>query len=207
METPYIQDYKMTKLLGKGSYSNVYKVEKDGKEYALKRVDMSKLSDVDKQFALNEVRFLSSLDIENVTKMHDVFYQDEDDSLCMVLEYAAQGDARAIIDKHHKESEEKNRFMFIPEETIWVILLQCLKGLYELDLQNIVHRDIKTENIFVYDDNKIKIGDFNITLVSFEGIIINQNGTPYYAAPEIYRNHDATHKSDIWSLGICALEL
>lgn len=76
---------------------------------------------------------------------------------------------------------------YVPEEAVWSILIQALKGLHELHIRNIAHRDIKTANIFMYDSDIIKIGDLNVSAVLNERFSFHQNGTPYYAAPEIWR--------------------
>jgi len=76
---------------------------------------------------------------------------------------------------------------FVPEENIWSTLIQALKGLHDLHIRGIVHRDIKSANLFVYANNVVKLGDFNVSMMINEGHTRNMNGTPYYAAPEIWR--------------------
>lgn len=61
---------------------------------------------------------------------------------------------------------------------------------------------MKLANIFMFSDGSVKLGDFNISRIQNEGIMIEQNGTPIYAAPEIYLNIDIGHKTDIWALGV-----
>lgn len=77
-----------------------------------------------------------------------------------------------------------------------------LKALHDL---NIMHRDIKSANVFLNKDGSAKIGDMNVSKVaSREGLNYTQTGTPYYASPEVWRDEPYTFVSDIWSLG-CVL--
>jgi serine/threonine protein kinase len=79
--------------------------------------------------------------------------------------------------------------------------------------KNIVHRDIKPENIFVDSNMNLKVGDFGVSklLENNDQSFKTQTGTPYYIAPEMYKDTKYTHKVDFWSLGcvlyeLCALE-
>lgn len=84
----------------------------------------------------------------------------------------------------------------------------CL-GLHYLHSFKILHRDIKTINMFLSKDNKIKIGDLGVAK------LLNQTnnmahtivGTPYYLSPELCEEKPYNHKSDIWSLGCILYEL
>jgi NIMA (never in mitosis gene a)-related kinase len=83
-------------------------------------------------------------------------------------------------------------------------VLKALKCLHSAD---IVHRDIKSANIFLYSPNRAKLGDLNVSKIIRGGLKHTQTGTPYYAAPEVWRDQPQTGKSDIWSLGCVLFEL
>ena len=71
----------------------------------------------------------------------------------------------------------------------------------------IVHRDIKSANIFLYDNGIVKIGDLNVSKIVKGGLFCTQTGTPYYASPEVWRDQPHNTKSDVWSLGWITFEL
>jgi len=89
-----LSDFAIIKKLGDGAYSSVFKVRKndDNQFYALKKVNMISLSDKEKENALNEIRILASIDHPNVIGYKDAFIDEATSSLCMVMEYADNGD-------------------------------------------------------------------------------------------------------------------
>lgn len=81
----------------------------------------------------------------------------------------------------------------------------ALKGLLTLHQANILHRDIKSANIFLSKDQIIaKLADLNVSKVSTNGMAKTQTGTPFYASPEVWMDKPYNTKCDIWSLG-CVL--
>jgi NIMA (never in mitosis gene a)-related kinase len=73
---------------------------------------------------------------------------------------------------------------------------------------NIMHRDLKCANVFLYKDMKAKLGDMNVSKVANKkGLNYTQTGTPYYASPEVWRDEAYDAKSDIWSLGCVLYEM
>jgi len=92
----------------------------------------------------------------------------------------------------------------LSESECWSYLIQLLKGLQALHDLKIVHRDIKSANIFMNKDGTVKLGDMNVSKVAKNGLLSTQTGTPYYASPEVWRDKPYDCKSDIWSLG-CVL--
>lgn len=111
------------------------------------------------------------------------------------MDFAQEGD---IFGKVKKVKEGSGH---IPESEIWSILIQILRGLMGLHSKDIVHRDIKSANIFLYSDGIAKIGDLNVSKIVKGGLFFTQTGTPYYASPEVWRDQPYDTKSDIWSLG------
>jgi NIMA (never in mitosis gene a)-related kinase len=89
-----IGDFTIIKKLGDGAYSSVYKVRRldDQEQYALKKVKMLNLTDKEKENALNEVRILASIDHPNVIGFKEAFIDEPSSSLCLVMEYADNGD-------------------------------------------------------------------------------------------------------------------
>lgn len=94
MTASKVGDFSVIKKLGDGAYSSVYKVTRlnDPEEYALKKVKIMNLTDKEKENALNEVRILASIDHPNVIGFKEAFIDEPSSSLCLVMEYADNGD-------------------------------------------------------------------------------------------------------------------
>lgn len=94
--------------------------------------------------------------------------------------------------------------VYMDEEHIWGLLVQLVRGLGALHELNILHRDLKSANVFLFRDGRAKLGDLNVSKVAKLGLLYSQAGTPYYASPEVWDERQIDIKSDIWSLG-CVL--
>ena len=189
--------------LGEGAYSNVYKVvrKSDGNVYALKKVRLQNLSDKEKQNALSEVRILASIRCPFVITYRESFIDDDSNSLCIVMEYADGGDLFQKIVVHQKKKT------LFDEADVWLIFLSVVKGLRALHALNIMHRDLKSANVFLFAHGEAKLGDLNVSKVVEKGLAYTQTGTPYYASPEVWRDEPYGPKSDIWSLGCVVYEM
>ena len=192
-----IDDYLITKELGKGSYAVVklatHKLTKN--KYAIKIYSKQSLIDPQKRNTVkNEVNILKQIDNENVMKLYDVI--DTPSNLYLVLEYINGINLLEII--------KNEKYHFLKEERAKKIFLQVVKGISYCHKKNIFHRDIKLENILVLKDDTIKIIDFGF------GIKCNKDtyqklfcGTPSYMPPEIVKKEKyIACYSDIWSLGV-----
>jgi NIMA (never in mitosis gene a)-related kinase len=89
-----LADFEVIKRFGEGAYSSVFHVRRtaDQQVYALKKVKMGKLSDKEKENALNEVRILASIEHPSICYYREAFVDDQSSSLCIVMEYADDGD-------------------------------------------------------------------------------------------------------------------
>ena len=95
-----------------------------------------------------------------------------------------------------------------PEEVILKVLVQMSLGINSLHKLRIMHRDLKTANVFLSDSYIVKIGDLNVSkLARKDGLNYTQAGTPYYASPEVWNDHPYDFKSDVWSLGCIVYEM
>ena len=114
-----IQDFTIIKKLGDGAYSSVFKVRRkdDNDIYALKNVKMLSLSEKEKENALNEVRILASIDHPNVIAYRDAFIDEATSSLCLVMEYADNGDVFQKICNYQK------RQTYFKEKKIWYVFI------------------------------------------------------------------------------------
>jgi NIMA (never in mitosis gene a)-related kinase len=82
-----------------------------------------------------------------------------------------------------------------------------VKALRLLHSKNILHRDLKSANIFLQKNAPAKLGDLNVSKVAKKGLLYTQTGTPYYASPEVWKDLPYDSKSDIWSLGCVLYEM
>mmetsp|Transcript_40147 Transcript_40147/g.46047 ORF Transcript_40147/g.46047 Transcript_40147/m.46047 type:complete len:170 (+) Transcript_40147:240-749(+) len=117
------------------------------------------------------------------------------------MEYADDGDLYGKICQH-----QKNKTIF-KEKDIWTIFIQIVKGLKTLHKLKILHRDLKSANVFLNKDGTVKLGDLNVSKVAKMGLVHTQTGTPYYASPEVWEDKSYDFRSDIWSLGVCTYEM
>jgi len=199
-----LSDFEKIAELGKGSFGSVFKVQRiaDNHIYAIKKVDMSRLNQKEKENSLNEVRILASVNSINVISYKDAFYDVETNCLCIVMEYADDGDLESKL-----AANEKSKQKFFGEAEIWRIFSGIAQGLKALHDKKIMHRDLKCANIFMNKKGEIKLGDMNVSKVLKMGLVNTQTGTPYYASPEVWRDLPYDYKSDIWSLGCILYEM
>jgi NIMA (never in mitosis gene a)-related kinase len=192
-----INDFEIIKELGKGAFSTVSLVKRkqDNKIYALKCVQISKISIHERQNSLNEVRLLASINHKNIISYKESFYNEVNQTLNIILEYADDGDLQTKI------NSKKNSESIFEEKTIWSIFIQMVRGLNELHKRKIVHRDLKSANIFLMKNGLCKLGDLNVAKVVKNELLRTQTGTPYFASPEIWEDKPYSFKSDIWSIG------
>ena len=198
-----MDDFQIISKLGEGAYSTVFKVKRiiDNQIYALKKVKLLNLSEKEKENSLNEVRILASVKSNFVVSYKEAFFDEKDNTLCIVMEFADRGDLYQQIVAHKKTAK------FFEESDIWRIFIQLVKGLKALHDLKILHRDMKSANVFLFSDGCAKLGDLNVSKVARRGLGYTQTGTPYYASPEVWKDKPYDHKSDVWSLGCVLYEM
>ena len=198
-----MDDFQILSKLGEGAYSTVYKVKRiiDNQVYALKKVKLMNLSEKEKENSLNEVRILASVKSNFVVSYKEAFFDEKDNTLGIVMEFADRGDLYQQIVAHKKTAK------FFEERDIWRIFIQLVKGLKALHDLKILHRDMKSANVFLFSNGCAKLGDLNVSKVARRGLGYTQTGTPYYASPEVWKDKPYDHKSDVWSLGCVLYEM
>ena len=198
-----MENFKIINKIGEGAYSTVYTVRRieDDQLYALKKVKIQSLSLKEKQNALNEVRILASVNSPFVISYKESFIDETDQTLCIVMEYADEGDLFQKITLY------KKLHTTFEENDAWKIFIQITKGLHDLHEYNILHRDLKSANVFLFHDGTAKLGDLNVSKITPRGLGCTQTGTPYYASPEVWKDNPYNLKSDIWSLGCLCYEI
>ena len=197
-----IKEYIIKQTLGKGSYGIVYKVQKENTNeiYVIKQIALRGLSQKEIDEVRQEAKILSSINSDFVVKYYDSF--EENDNINIVMEYCDEGDLNDFIIKK-KESQT-----LIEEDLIWNFFIKITIGLAHIHQMKILHRDLKTMNIFLKNGFQVKIGDLGVAKIllknSFAKTLI---GTPYYLSPEICQEKPYNDKSDVWALGCILYEL
>jgi serine/threonine protein kinase len=151
--------------------------------------------------ALKEVKVLRSLSHPNVIGYYDAFCTDS--CLYIVMEYANDGDLGAAIARRRDENQQYH------EPEAMAIFAQVACALRHVHGCRILHRDLKSPNIFLTKDGVVKLGDFGISkiLTAFESHALTWVGTPLCVPPEVCDNSPYDFKADIWGLGVVFYEI
>ncbi|XP_047440038.1 serine/threonine-protein kinase Nek4 isoform X2 [Mugil cephalus] len=197
-----INNYNFIRVVGKGSYGevNLVKHKTDRKQYVIKKLNLTTSSKRERRAAEQEAQLLSRLRHPNIVTYRES-WEGDDCQLYIVMGFCEGGDL------YHRLKQQKGELL--PERQVVEWFVQIAMALQYLHERNILHRDLKTQNIFLTKTNIIKVGDLGIARV-----LENQNdmastliGTPYYMSPELFSNKPYNHKSDVWALGCCVYEL
>ena len=196
-----LKGFQALKPIGKGSFGKVYRAVRisDGQEYALKELEIKTMNQRERDDALNEVRLLASIKHPHTIRYYDAFF--DSDKLYIVTEFARFGDIGAKIKRHISRKE------LMDEDLIWCFFIQTLMGTAALHERGIIHRDLKTANIFLTSGRGVKLGDLGVAKIAKSGMATTQIGTPYYMAPELWRGRPYDKKADVWSLGAVLYEM
>eukprot|EP00756_Hemistasia_phaeocysticola_P021425 Hpha_TRINITY_DN15774_c3_g1::TRINITY_DN15774_c3_g1_i1::g.40593::m.40593/K08857/NEK1_4_5; NIMA (never in mitosis gene a)-related kinase 1/4/5 len=199
---PKIQtDYDSIKIIGNGSYGSAVLCSRRNDD-RLVVVKVLKLKATNQERAHNEIRILRQLVHVNIVRYFD--HWQEGDRLFISMEYAEDGDMRGAI------TCQRRRGRLFPEPLVLLWMIQLTSALYYVHSMRVLHRDIKSNNIFLSEKGRmIKVGDFGISKqldesTEFARTII---GTPYYLSPEIVDGRKYNSKSDIWAVGVLLYEI
>ena len=147
---------------------------------------------------IREVVVLSGVSHPNVVAYKHSFFKSS--SVYIVMEYAERGTLKSNLSKYGKRLK-------LSERRILRYFVQILLALMHLHKEQILHRDLKTENIFLSADGLIKLGDFGVSRVLGNTLAATRAGTPHYVSPEIVGGELYAEKADVWSLGVVLYEM
>ncbi|KAG0288831.1 Protein kinase, partial [Dissophora globulifera] len=189
--------YSKIKKVGQGASGSVYVAKHltTNTKVAIKQMDLS--MQPRKELVVNEILVMKESSNPNIVNYLDSFLV-KNQELWVVMEYMEGGALTDVIDNNK-----------LSEAQIACICLETCKGLEHLHSQNIIHRDIKSDNVLMNSYGHVKITDFGFCakLTDQKNKRATMVGTPYWMAPEVVKQKEYGAKVDIWSLGIMAIEM
>ncbi|KAL6471107.1 hypothetical protein MHYP_G00197570 [Metynnis hypsauchen] len=193
-EHPHIGNYRLLKTIGKGNFAKVKLARHilTGREVAIKIIDKTQLNPTSLQKLFREVRIMKGLNHPNIVQLFEVIETEK--TLYLIMEYASGGEVFDYLVAHGRMKEKEARAKF----------RQIVSAVHYCHQKNIVHRDLKAENLLLDSESNIKIADFGFSNEFTLGNKLDTFcGSPPYAAPELFqgKKYDGP-EVDIWSLGV-----
>eukprot|EP00927_Polykrikos_kofoidii_P061149 TRINITY_DN5601_c0_g1_i1.p1 TRINITY_DN5601_c0_g1~~TRINITY_DN5601_c0_g1_i1.p1 ORF type:complete len:836 (-),score=105.48 TRINITY_DN5601_c0_g1_i1:71-2509(-) len=207
--------YGLVRVLGRGASGEVWEAcsPVSDERLALKFLDLGGMSAKQRDFAFQEARLMRRLSHPHVVRFVDLIV--ESSRMCIVMQYMAGGDMRRLVGRMRDSGE------LFKEVDLWRWLLQIASALQYLHQARILHRDVKSANIFLSDNclpghaaevefaKSAVLGDLGIAkvLASAEARTATQIGTPAYLAPEVWQGRCYSYAADVFSFGCTVYEL
>ncbi|MBW0505444.1 hypothetical protein O181_045159 [Austropuccinia psidii MF-1] len=191
------QAYTKLKKVGQGASGSVYFGQglSSRAKVAIKQMDLK--VQPRKELVINEILVMKESQHPNIVNFLDAYIV-RDDELWVVMEYMEGGSLTEVIENNTLKEDQISRICF-----------ECCNGLQHLHQRNIIHRDIKSDNILLDARGNVKITDFGFCakLTEQKSKRVTMIGTTYWMAPEVVQQTAYGPKVDIWSLGIMAIEM
>nr|XP_019943683.1 PREDICTED: serine/threonine-protein kinase Nek3 [Paralichthys olivaceus] len=195
-----METYSVLRVIGEGSFGRALLVccKNTQENYVLKEIQLSK-NRSKMENSRREAVLLSRMKHPNIVAFREAF--EADDLLSIVMEFCSGGDLLQRI------RLQKTMQFCLDDILRW--FAQMCAGAKHIHDKRVLHRDLKSKNIFLTDNGTIKLGDFGSACIlnSSKAYAHTYVGTPYYVAPEIWDNKPYNNKSDVWSLGCVLYEL
>ncbi|XP_075892876.1 serine/threonine-protein kinase Nek3 isoform X1 [Nelusetta ayraudi] len=195
-----MEKYSVQKVIGEGSFGRALLVRcKESQEtLVIKEIQLPKNRSRHEN-SRQEAILLARMKHPHIVAFRDSF--EGDNLLCIAMEYCGGGDLLQRIQQH------KTRPFCVDDILRW--FAQMCSATHHIHHKRVLHRDLKSKNIFLTEDATIKLGDFGSACIlnSSKSYAHAYVGTPYYVAPEIWDNKPYNNKSDVWSLGCVLYEL
>ncbi|XP_050432011.1 serine/threonine-protein kinase Nek8 isoform X2 [Adelges cooleyi] len=195
-----LDGYQRIRTVGKGAFgvATLYRNTNKNILVVIKQINMLDMTAQERQLALNEARVLSLLCHPNIISYYGSF--EMDGVLMIEMEYADGGTLSEYLVGRGTN--------LLPEKQILDIFLQMSEAIKCIHQRNILHRDLKTTNVFLTRDRKVKLGDFGISKIMTTKLqALTVVGTPYYISPEMCEGKQYDQKSDVWALGCILYEM
>uniref|UniRef100_A0A8C6SY25 MAP/microtubule affinity-regulating kinase 3 n=1 Tax=Neogobius melanostomus TaxID=47308 RepID=A0A8C6SY25_9GOBI len=203
-EQPHIGNYRLLKTIGKGNFAKVKLARHilTGREVAIKIIDKTQLNPTSLQKLYREMRIMKTLNHPNIVQLFEVIETEK--TLYLVMEYASGGEVFDYLVSHGRMKEKEARAKFRQVGASSIFVPQIVSAVHYCHQKNIVHRDLKAENLLLDAKANIKIADFGFSNEFSAGSKLDTFcGSPPYAAPELFqgKKYDGP-EVDVWSLGV-----
>jgi len=200
MESYNVKDYTVfPKKIGVGAFSSIHKATKKNSEkiYAIKKIDIYKYKNSNRETYKREFSLLRKLDHKNIIKLHDIIIDKNSHNMYLALDYYKNGDLSKFLNNRSLKEKFAKKYMF-----------QLRDGIQYLFSKNIIHRDLKPQNILLDDNFNLIITDFGLAK-HFQNneMMETMCGSPLYMAPEIMKRENYSIQSDLWSLGVILYQM
>lgn len=197
--------YTVIRAVGNGVSGTAFLVSRaaDEKNYIAKITDLATLSEKKKSYARSEIRCLAQCEHFAIIKHIDSAETPDHTRLLLLMELADAGDLA-------RQVKLRNGNLFREHEVAF-LFLQIVLAVDYMHRRGILHRDIKSANVFLMSCGIVKIGDLGFSQVYMDSVSGEVGrtfcGTPYYLAPELWRRHRYSKKADVWSLAVLLYEM
>ena len=195
--------YNILRKLGQGTYGSVYLCEQkdSGRQCVMKRMVLRNLSEKERSSALQEAQLLESLNHPNIVAYVDTVCTRS--KLYLLMQFCDGGDLE------HKLNDVRKEKGMVPDTQVLDWFVQMALALQYLHSKRILHRDLKTANVFLTAIGIVKLGDFGVSRVLSATTELAKTfvGTPYYLSPELLNNSPYGQASDVWALGVIFYEM
>lgn len=194
--------YTRIKEIGSGSFGKAILVhDHENRQFVLKAIDISRMDSKERKDAVNEVRVLSSLKHPYIVSYKESFLDNR--TLCIIMDYAEGGDLFNRVAKTRKAGQS------FAESQIVIWFTQAALALKHIHERKVLHRDLKSQNLFLTGGGRLRIGDFGIAKVLDNTAAFAKTtiGTPYYLSPEICQERPYSWSSDVWAMGCILYEM
>jgi tRNA A-37 threonylcarbamoyl transferase component Bud32 len=198
-----MENYAIVRELGRGNYGKISLVQdaRDGRMYVCKRITLTGKTPQQRQTAENEVRAMAQLDHPNIVGFQQAFVQG--DVLHILMEFVDGVDVEKLL----VQCLQAKR-MLTEQQILDIFVPTCL-AVRHIHRTRLLHRDLKSANIFLTSTGDVRIGDFGFAkqLTMTTGLASTVCGTPYYFSPEMCQKQPYNNKSDVWALGVVLYEM
>jgi serine/threonine protein kinase len=202
-----INEYIIVDEIGNGAQAQVHLGvhEKTGEQCAIKEIRnvrqwQKNVKNSAYDLIQREVAIMKNLDHDHIVKLKDVIESTREKKMYIVMEYISNG---TIL---KKDENDENKYIPLPLEKVIKYTKQINSGLRYLHHHQIVHKDIKPENLLLGENDKVIIADFGISVLlkRRRSSVASRNGTYLFFAPEMFLLDDTIdgYMTDIWAFGV-----
>lgn len=197
-----MEHYTVIRKIGEGSFGECFLCcdKRTGLHVVIKEISMEDMQDTEVRNTERESAILLTMDHPNIVRGIESFK--EDGFLYIAMTYCEHGELTSLIKRHHKSQ------MHFEESQVLRWIAQLASALWYIHSKGLIHRDLKSQNIFLDQDLNVHIGDFGIARTINPGSMASTFiGSPLYMSPELIQGTSYNSQSDMWSLGCMIFEI